>query len=303
MARDPAVTAAVRFQPAASQDFKMSPAAELRPMTIADVHGCHRLSQSVSWPHRAEDWEFVIRLGRGLVFIENGNAVASGLWWPHGERHATLGMIIVDPNRQGSGIGKHLMTGLLDQLGERSQILHATAPGEPLYGKLGFVAAGSVRQYQGEAINVPAPTLSKRQRLRPTTPADLPILLELDRQATGLPRQDTLAALLALGEGVVLEQDGEPVGFSILRPFGRGQVVGPAVASSAEEARMLIQHWLHTEDGRFLRIDVPGGTGLDDWLVEHGLAFTDYATMMVRGDKPAAFGPARLFALINQALG
>lgn len=275
----------------------------LRAMHIDDAASCVELSRRVGWPHRREDWEFVIGLGHGIVGERNGELVATGLWWPYGESHATVGMIIVAPEEQGAGIGKRLMQALLAEAGERSLLLNATAAGEPLYARLGFRPHGGVSQYHGHAPAVAAPELGADERLRPGRPADLATLERLDREATGLERGPVLAALLQCGECLVLERAGQPVGFSVLRTFGRGRVIGPVVASDETDVRALIACWLHGRAGQFIRVDLQFGSGLAGWLMQHGLAPAGDVTAMVRGDLPAASGPARLHALITQALG
>ncbi|MGX1788534.1 GNAT family N-acetyltransferase [Bosea sp. NPDC055332] len=275
----------------------------LRAIGVDDAASCAELSRRVGWPHRREDWEFVIGLGHGVVGLREGQPVASALWWPYGESHATLGMIIVVPEEQGAGLGKRLMQDLLAQAGERTLMLNATAAGEALYARLGFKPCGGVRQQHGYVLAVAAPELGAGERLRPATTADLPVLERLDREASGLPRGPALAALLQCGECLILERAGQPVGFSILRAFGRGHVVGPVVAVDEADARRLIACWLHGRTGQFMRADLQLGSGLCEWLEQVGLAPAGDVTAMVRGDLPAAPGPARLHALINQALG
>ncbi|POR46351.1 GNAT family N-acetyltransferase [Bosea psychrotolerans] len=275
----------------------------LRKVALADAAACQALSRAVGWPHRAEDWEMLIDLGHGVVATLGEEIVASALWWPYGETHATLGSIIVSPAHQGGGIGKRLMRALLEQTQGRSQLLNATVAGEPLYARNGFVPWGSVHQHHGESLADVAPVLQPGETLRLGGPGDLPVLERLDAQATGLPRKPALEVLLACGECIVLERDGEPVGFSILRRFGRGHVIGPVVAANGGDAQTLIAHWLHERRGQFLRIDVPAETGLEDWLTRNGLKPAGPVTGMVRGEKPVPSGPARLYAVINQALG
>lgn len=275
----------------------------LRAVTAADAARCVELSRVVGWPYRVEDWEMAIGLGHGIVAELGRKLVGSALWWPYGDSHATLGMIIVSPGEQGAGIGKRLMQALLEQTNGRSLMLNATAAGEPLYAKSGFLPYGSVRQYHGELLAVAAPELRPGERLRQGTTADLPLLEKLDLAASGLPRRPVLSALLARGECVILERNGDPVGFSVLRAFGRGLVVGPVIAVDAADARVLITHWLHGRQGQFMRVDVRTDSGLGESLVEYGLRPAGDVTAMVRGERPPIAGPARLYALINQALG
>lgn len=275
----------------------------LREISTADALACHALSRAVNWPHRAEDWEMVIGLGRGVVATLGQEIVATALWWPYGETHATLGMIIVSPAHQGGGIGKRLMQALFEQAHGRSLMLNATAAGEPLYAKLGFVPCGGVQQHQGETPAIAAPVLQAGMSLRLGRRADLVLLERIDRQATGLARKPMLEVLLACGECIVLERNGQPEGFSILRRFGRGLVVGPVVAATRDDAQILIAHWLHEQRGQFLRVDIQADSGLEDWLTECGLKPAGLVTSMVLGEMPTRSGPMRLHALANQALG
>jgi GNAT superfamily N-acetyltransferase len=275
----------------------------LREVALADAAAGQMLSQAVGWPHRVEDWEMLIGLGHGVVATLGEEIVATALWWPYGETHATLGSIIVSPAHQGGGIGKRLMSALFEQTQGRSLLLNATVAGEPLYARNGFVSWGSVHQHHGISRADVAPVLQPGETLRLGGPSDLPLLERFDMEATGLPRKPALEVLLDCGECIVLERDGEAVGFSILRRFGRGHVIGPVVAANAGDAQTLIAHWLYERRGQFLRIDVTVNTGLEDWLTQNGLKPAGPVTGLVRGEKPVSPGPARLYAVINQALG
>jgi hypothetical protein len=87
----------------------------------------------------------------------------------------------------------------------------------------------------------------------------------------------------------------------MLRPFGRGEVIGPVIAPAAAAAWPLIAHFLAARAGAFLRIDITD-PALAPMLAAHGLAAVDEALRMVRGT-PATPGASRSFALVNQALG
>lgn len=245
----------------------------------------------------------MIGLGAGIAIERGGELVATAISWGFGDTHASFGMIIVAPALQGAGIGKRLMARLLAQTEGRSQMLTATEAGRPLYGKVGFSAYGTVRQHQGLLQGKPAQELEDGEAVRPAERADIDLLCRLDISATGLERRPILSALLDVGEAVVLERGGEIVGFSMIRRFGRGEVIGPVVAPDARVARALMAHWLSGREGRFVRIDFGGEDELGAWVGSFGLAKVDEGVAMVRGTAPAPSGPSRRFALVNQALG
>jgi GNAT superfamily N-acetyltransferase len=284
-------------------DTLIRDAAVLRDIAPADAASCAGLARAVGWPHRAEDWEMAIGLGHGVVATLGEEVVATALWWPYGAYHATLGMIIVSPEHQGAGLGRRLMQALLSQTEGRSLLLNATVAGQPLYEKLGFVLCGAIRQYQGQAGAVAGPVLAEGTTLRPATLADLPVLDKLDEAATGLPRGPLLRAVLSEGEGTVLMRGGEAAGFSMMRRFGRGLVIGPVVATDLADAQGLLAHGLQARQGQFVRVDIEDGSPLVGLLTRAGLKPVDRVNSMVRGTLPTPTGSLRRYTLASQALG
>lgn len=276
---------------------------KLRPLAASDLPAAQALSAAVGWPHRVEDWRFVHGLGFGVALEARGELLGTAMAWRHGTDAASLGMVVVAPERQGRGLGRRLLAAALEPLGPRRVLLHATEAGLPLYRGLGFRACGTVRQHQGASFSMGLVALRPGERIRPVGRSDAPALSALDADATGVQRGPAIAALLGVSEGVVLDRAGEAAGFALLRRFGRGHVIGPVVAPDAEGAKALIGHWLGSRSGQFLRIDVPEEAGLCEWLAGLGLSEVDRAVPMLRGEAPAPGRRARAFALINQALG
>jgi len=270
-----------------------------RLMREADLPAAHALSQAVRWPHRPEDWQFALRLGTGFVAEEDGAVVGTALCWHQGPHHGSLGLIIVSPDHQGKGIGRQLMRLVLDQLGDRCTLLNATKAGQPLYESLGFRAIGTLHQHQG--IFAP-PAASAGPRARPATAADIPAIVALANRGTGMVRDELIKHLVGAADGAVLERDGAVTGFSLIRPFGRGHVIGPVVAADAEGAQALIATWGDAYAGAFVRIDVTGSSGLGEWLAQAGLAEVDTAVTMARHGVPARDDTVRQVAIVSQAL-
>lgn len=273
----------------------------IRPLLPADLPQAHALTRQISWPHRLEDWQFALAMGEGVAIAEADRLLGTAISWRLGHGWGCFGMLIVAPDQQGRGLGAQLMEAALARLEHRAVQLHATTAGENLYRRLGFAAHGTIRQHQGVARAPAAPPASPGTTLRPATPADLPALAALDTAATAMDRSRVLAALLPAAQAVVLDRAGTPAGFAILRPFGRGLVIGPVVATSTADAQTLIAHLIAQHTGEFLRIDSTDVT-LSPWLESTGLACVDEALRMVRGTPPTP-GTLRSFALVNQALG
>lgn len=272
-----------------------------RAMDERDLPAAYELSQTMRWPHRLEDWSFVLGLGTGFVAEEAGAVIGTGMCWKQGQQ-ASLGMIIVSPEHQGKGIGKALMKLVLEALGERCTLLIATPAGQPLYEQLGFIATGTIHQHQGTLnalVNAPS---FPGEALRPYVCGDTEAICALANRATGRSRDELLRALLAAGETVVLERHGKVAGFSIMRRFGRGHAIGPVVASDTDHAKALIAYWCESYAGSFVRIDVTGTSGLQDWLAQAGLPQVDTVVAMARNGVPQADGAVQQFAIISQAL-
>lgn len=272
-------------------------------MTAGDLPAAQALSRAVSWPHRLEDWQFVHRIGQGLVACSADRVVGTAMWWNHEGKIARLGMVIVDPSLQRSGIGRALMQGVLARIGAPVVLLNATKEGEPLYRKLGFREFGSIVQHQGVPVAAPSASLRPGECIRAASRYDLATLATLDAAACGARREDIIAALIASGEAVVLEDAGTAVGFAFCRRFGRGHLIGPIVAPDATHAKTLIAHLIVAQAGTFLRIDVPGASGLSDWLEQARLLRVDEVVAMARGEPPEQGEHFRAFAAVNQALG
>lgn len=276
----------------------------LRAMTADDLPHAHALSAELRWPHRLVDWEQVFAHSEGLVAERDGKIVATAQRWLWGERHATIGLVIVSPACQGRRIGRRLMSALLDGLDGYSVLLQATAEGRGLYERLGFVRIGEIRQHQGVAQPTPLVALPPGWRLRPAGLNEEPTLCELDAGARGMPRPALISDLLAQADAcVVLDHEGSAQGFAMLRRFGRGYAIGPVVAPDAQGAKALISYLAGMNAGHFTRIDIDFDSGLTEWLEDIGLLRVDSPTTMLRGAslEHAPDAPT-LFAIVTQAV-
>jgi GNAT superfamily N-acetyltransferase len=265
--------------------------------TAAHLDGALQLSQQAGWPHRREDWHLLSRLSRGVVALAAGKVVGTALATPFGDL-AMANMIIVDAGMRGRGLGRQLLTRAMAGVEVPEWRLTATTEGLPLYEKLGFFATGRVLQHQGTPVAQTVPG-----GVEWAAAADLERIAALDRQATGGDRSALIVRLMIEGRLAVIRSGDNLVGYACLRRFGRGDVIGPVVAESAEMAQRLISFLITEARSGFLRVDTTEVAELAPWLTAQGLAPVGDGISMQRGGTPGPASHVRCFALAAQALG
>ena len=267
---------------------------------LEHIDGAVALSRQAGWPHRPEDWRMALALSVGTVAVTaEGRVVGTVLMTPYGADCATVNMVIVDEALRGHGLARRLMTAALALAGTRPLRLIATADGLPLYRKLGFVECGEIRQHQGAVQAIAAPS-----NVQYATAGDIAGMRTLDRVAFGADRRALLEFLAANGQMAVVLNDGAVDGFAAIRPFGRGEVIGPVVAAHATDAKALIAFFATARTGAFLRVDTPSDRSLAGWLGEIGLVEVGGGIVMHKPVRTGGASPrAAVFALASQALG
>lgn len=272
---------------------------ETRAFEGEHLDGAVRLSREAGWPHRLEDWQVALDVSKGVVALdETGNVVGTILMTPYGDDCATINMVIVDAGLRGRGVGRRLMDEAFNLGGARPLRLIATADGLPLYEKLGFRETGRIFQHQGVVGEVPAPAHAEA-----ATAADLAEITSIDRDAFGADRSLLIARLADIGEFAVIRGASGITGLAGMREFGRGAVIGPVVATTIDDAKMLVAYFLNRRPGAFLRVDT-ADTVLAAWLSGHSLAHVGGGVAMARPAPTRIQGSTfTTFALANQALG
>jgi GNAT superfamily N-acetyltransferase len=271
---------------------------ELVEFSPDHLEGAVTLSRQAGWPHRLEDWAMVLSLSTGVVALDHGQVAGTILVTDYG-RAATINMVIVDEAIRGRGIGRGLMDLALAECKGRECRLVATQEGLPLYTKLGFEKTGIIRQHQG-VLGAHAAVESATW----ATAADIAECIAMDRKASGLDRTRLIARLMDQGSIATLRRNDNIVGFAGLRAFGRGEVAGPVVAASAQDAKHLLSFLFAARPGAFMRVDTSEITGLAPWLADQGLAHVGGGiTMCKDGPQAQHTSPFQTFALASQALG
>ncbi|RWE04038.1 GNAT family N-acetyltransferase [Mesorhizobium sp.] len=273
---------------------------ELQDFGPDHIEGAVALSRQENWPHRPQDWQMALQLSSGAVALDDQGRVAGTiLVTPYGTDCAMINMVIVDRNARGKGLGRRLMEQAFALAESRPLRLVATTDGMPLYQKLGFVPSGTILQHQGKVTELHTP-----DGVQAASADDLPEIKALDRDAYGADREALIDALAERGQFAVIRRNGVIEAYAAIRPFGRGEVIGPVIAGSADAAQALIGFFAASRPGAFLRVDTDSRTGIAGWLTEIGLAHVGGGVAMDRpSKKDSEQVRPKVYALANQALG
>lgn len=278
-----------------------------RDINEVDVDLLHALTVSVRWPHRQADWEFLRRVGEGIVVVDGiGRVFGSAMWFPQGEDFATVGLVITTPRAQAQGGGRWLMNQVFERSGKQNLALNATHVAYPLYVSLGFASEGIVYMRQGK-VRKDLPPLPELDGELTELPGDrLAEIVALDARAFGANRDGLIRTLTGIASATVLWRAGEIVGFSMRRDFGRGHLIGPTIASNDLDAAHLTAAHLKTLPGCFVRIDTRENEGLfAAFLDQSGLAPAETVTTMSKGRRflNRESGKPWVYGLAGHALG
>lgn len=281
---------------------------------LADIHSVepdqlHALSIAVGWPHREDDWRFLLNMGYGFAALDEiGRVFGSAMWFPYGQDFASIGMVITSPRLQTNGTGLWLMEKVFETCRSTDFRLSATRAARRLYTSLKFDREKMVYQCQGEAhVQSGPPPVPEGASVRQLGSADIAAVASLDSRAFGVERTALIARLFDHSVGYGLFRGDELVAFSLCRPFGRGHVIGPVVAASEDEAIAIVYPHIAAHTGHFLRLDTHFGEGaLAAFLTANGMPIYDTVLTMSLGrrlgDFEAASGGATTFALAAQSL-
>jgi len=198
------------------------------------------------------------------------------------------------------------MRHVLEQTKGRVLGLHATSQSHRLFLSLGFKDEGTIYQHEGYVSSLPKMPPAGDGELREFSHSDLSAIGDLDRAATEWDRHVLIGALVARSRGMVLSRLGKVEAFALMRPFGRGMVVGPIIAGNEEDALRVLHPLVAEQNGRFLRIDLwDDKSRLAAFAERCGLSVAETGTRMSLGKPwPVSTGAMpSLFAPASQATG
>src|SRR5205814_881881 len=262
----------------------MSP--HFRLMTEADIPAGMRLKELAGWNQTPSDWERFLRASPAGCFVAelDGRVCGTATTIVYEGRFAWIGMVLVDPEYRGRGIGTRLLAKAIEHL-DAARVptlkLDATPQGKPIYAKLGFVSEYEVERWTLERrpdLAGDGGSVAPRERARTgaaepsSSPAaastplasfsfasqpDLEGIVEFDREVFGADRGGLLKSLDNDTPHFTLEAKdrGKLQGYALGRRGSRADHLGPWIARDESSARGLLVEFLRRSSRQTIFVD------------------------------------------------
>jgi GNAT superfamily N-acetyltransferase len=291
----------------------------IRRLGPDDLQSCADLAVDRGWRPEKRKWGLLLEAAEVFgIDAQDGGLAGSVTLARYGAEHASVGMMLVAARYGRQGLGRALMTHLLDAAGGATVTLFATDMGRPLYAKLGFRPVGRSASFVGYFR--PGPPAPAGIGTRPATSADRAAILDIDQAAFGADRSAFVGRLPAFADKILLAVTSEGsaprsaravpgaesrpgiAGYAARWGNGDVKVIGPVIAADEATARCLITDLAAGAPGQ-VRLDLdPDRTGLPSWAEARGLAPRGLNTVMAHGPWDPPGERRRIFAPITVAL-
>jgi GNAT superfamily N-acetyltransferase len=230
-------------------------------MIESDIEAGMRLKTQAKWNQTHADWQRFLALQPDGCFVaECDHGVVGTITTCVFGCVGWIGMLLVDEQFRGQGIGTRLMEramSFLREIGATRMRLDATEAGHPLHVKMGFRTQYKVVRFAG--VPVVPEGAGARAQSRAFQIADLPGLSSLDRTYTNVNRSRLLARLVE--EPTIVTRVAGPSadvrGFLIERRGSEALQVGPAIAGSDKVGQALLIESFQRNAGHSVYVDVP----------------------------------------------
>jgi len=277
----------------------------LRLMTPADIPAGMRLKDIAGWNQTGADWERFLRASPEGCFVAeaDGKVVGTATTIVYEERLAWIGMVLVDPDYRGRGIGTELLERTIAHLDARripTMKLDATPQGRPIYERLGFVAEYEIERWElcRPAGSATAPAAS--------APAELEEILRVDRDIFGADRGDLLRSLDREAPAFTLATHlpGRLTGYALGRRGSLADHLGPWMARDEASARELLEEFLRRSGCETIFVDCLRENPFARRLLrQRGFRFSRPLTRMYRGPNTYPGRPELLCAALGPEFG
>ncbi len=230
----------------------------IRQMREEDIPGAMQLKKAENWNQTEDDWRTLLKIDPHVCLAATSDSKVVGTVTAanYNNELAWIGMMLVDKDFRGRGLGKCLLTTLLEKLEAFQSIkLDATAIGLPLYNSLGFSEELSIDRMVITQVEATLPSKA-HYAVKSLMEAEWQNVMDLDRAFFGADRSRLMAEILLRNIGWYVEQDGRITGYLLARLGSNYTQLGPLSAETTEDAELLLLTALQNFSGSPVLLDV-----------------------------------------------
>jgi GNAT superfamily N-acetyltransferase len=283
----------------------------LRIMTEADIPAGMRLKEISGWNQTGEDWlRFLNASPNGCFVAEvDSKVVGTAATISYENKFAWIGMVLVDAEYRGRGIGTLLLEktiAFLDEVKIPTMKLDATPQGKTLYEKLGFVTEYEIERLilkRGPEQLLNSQPTNAQGRI---SNAELEIVMARDRELFGADRSGLLKSLHQEAPELTFAvwNTGKLNGYIFGRKGSFADHLGPLMATDGETCQKLIAGFLRGSDREILIVDCLKSAGFGgDLLRQHEFRYSRPLTRMFRGQNRFPGKHGELCAILGPEFG
>lgn len=280
----------------------------IRPLLLRDISGGMRLSNQQRWNQTRKDWELLTGSPLNICLLAecDKNIVGTITAMNYDNAVAWIGMVLVDKGYRGRGISKLLLRGMFEKLqGFKSVKLDATAEGQPVYQKIGFLEEYSIARMTNVSVknmrvyndNVLPEEVQK---------SDLAAIIQMDKHVFGADRSGLIKWLVNEypHKAFVLKRNGVVAGFVLGRDGINYNQVGQLAALTTADAQTLIAKAFSVLENKPVVVDVPcDKTSIISWLQSAGFMQQRSFVRMYQNENVFAGLPENQFLICGPEFG
>lgn len=229
----------------------------LRALNLEDLNAAMALSIDAGWNQTEYDWTFMLEDEQNICVaaINDGKLVGTAMALNYSNRLSWLGMVLVDKNHRGKGISKSLLQYVFERC-KTALKLDATALGEPVYEKFGFLPEYTIARMINTKLDAIHP--HPNHLIKQASPTHIQVISALDEKVFGVDRSKLITYYVGQypNKAWILEEENSIRGFALGRDGYRYHHIGPVIADTAEHAIALITQALEKLIGKPVVIDV-----------------------------------------------
>jgi GNAT superfamily N-acetyltransferase len=254
-----------------------------RPFEPSDIKGAMKLSDAEGWNQTENDWKRLLENPENICLLAelNNEIIGTTTIANYANQIAWIGMVLVDKAHRGKGLSKSLLNNILKRAEAIPYVkLDATAQGQPIYKKFGFLD-------ECQVVRLTKPRVrnfsfeGKHPAIEPIQSKDAEEIIDLDAHVFGANRAWLIKSLANENpnKAWAIKKDKKITGLVLGRNGNRYHHVGPLEASSTEDAKALLSRALADLANQPVVVDAPvDKKELIAWL--HGVGFSEQRSFM-----------------------